>query len=98
MKTNPWLLVLDMIESEAVPAKTAYMQSNASYSRRLDFHILKADFQTNNRFFLSAEAKTVLISEISAVLNIFRERYTRTKQFSPYLSLQKDSNRYLKQI
>ena len=63
MKTNPWLLVLDLIESEAVPTKTAYIQSDASYSTRLDFHILKADFQTNNqlftrnnRLFLSTEA------------------------------------------
>jgi len=26
MKTNPWLLVLDMFESEAVPAKQNFMQ------------------------------------------------------------------------
>jgi len=68
MKTNPWLLVLDLIESEAFPAKAPYLQSNASYSSRLDFHILKADLQTNNRLFtrnnqlfLSAKAETILI-------------------------------------
>jgi len=101
MKTTPWLFVLVLIESEAVPAKIAYIQSNASYNSRLDFHMLEADFQTNNRLFirnnwlfLSAEAETVLISEISAVLNSFRERYTRTNQFSPYLSSQIDSNMY----
>jgi len=93
--------VLDLIESEAVPAKTTYVQSNASYSSRLDFHTLKADFQTNNwlftrnnRLFLSAEAETGLISEILADLNSFRERYTRNNQLPPYLSSQIDSNRY----
>jgi len=101
IKTNLWLLVLDLIESEAVPAKTAYIQSNASYNSRLDFHMLKTIFHTNNRLFtrnnrlfLSAEAETVLISEISVVLNNSRERYTRTNQFSPYLSSQIDFNRY----
>jgi len=73
MKTNPWFLVLDLIEFEAVPAKTTYMQSNASY--------FESDFQTNNRLFtqnnrllLSAEVETCLILEISADLNSFRER------------------------
>jgi len=36
------VLVFDMIESEAVLAILAYIQSNASYNSRLDFHILKA--------------------------------------------------------
>jgi len=36
------VLVFDLIESEAVPAKIAYIQSNASYNSRLDFHTLKA--------------------------------------------------------
>jgi len=94
MKTNPWLLVFDLIEYEAVLVKTAYIQSNVSYNSRLDFHMLKTIFQTNNRLFLSAEAKTVMISEISAVLNNSRERYTRTNQFSPYLSSQINYNRY----
>jgi len=86
--------VLDLIESKAVPAKTSYIQSNVSYSSKLDFHILKTIFQTNNRLFLSTEAETVLISEISADLNNSIDRYTRTNQFSPYLSSQIDSNRY----
>jgi len=101
MKTNPWLLVLDLIESEAVPAKTTYIQSNAFYNSRLVLHILKTKFQKNNRLFtrnnrlfLSAEAETVMILEISAVLDNSRERYTRTNQFSPYLSSQIDYNRY----
>jgi len=105
MKTDPWLLVLDLIESEAFPVKTAYIQSNVSYSSMLDFHMLKTIFQTNNRLFtrndrlfLSTEAETVLISKIPADLNTFREGYTRTNQFSPYLSSQIDSNSYLKQI
>jgi len=101
MKTNPWLLVLDLTESEAVPAKTTYIQSNAFYNSRLVLHILKTRFQTNNQLFtrnnwlfLSAEAETILISDISAVLNNSRERYTRNNQFSPYFSSQIDSNRY----
>ena len=101
MKTNPWLLVLDLIESETIPVKTTYIQSSVSYNSRLVCHKLKTMFQTNNRLFtrnnrlfLSAEAETVMISEISAVLNNFRERYTRTNQFSPYLSSQIDYNRY----
>jgi len=36
------VLVFDLIEAEAVPAKLAYIQSNASYSSRLDFHTFKA--------------------------------------------------------
>jgi len=36
------VLVFDLIESEAVPAKIAYLPSNASYSSRLDFHTFKA--------------------------------------------------------
>jgi len=51
MKTNPWLLVLDLIESEEVLAKTAYIQSNVSYNSRLDFHMLKTIFQTNSWLF-----------------------------------------------
>jgi len=101
MKTNPWFLVLDLIESEAVPVKTTYIQSNVSYNSRLDFHMLKTIFQTNNRLFtrnkqlfLLAEAETIMISEISTILNNSRERYTRTNQFSPYLSSQIDSNWY----
>jgi len=61
------VLVLDLIESEAIPAKITYRQSNASYSSRLDFHTLKAYFlinnwlfTPNNRLFLSATAETVL--------------------------------------
>jgi len=61
------VLMFDLIESEAVPAKIAYLQSNASYSSRLDFHTLKAYFlinnplfTQNNRLFLSAAAETVL--------------------------------------
>jgi len=101
MKTNPWLLVLDLIEYEAVPTKTAYIQSNVNYNSRLYFHMLKTIFQTNNRlftrnnrWFLSAEAEIVMISEISTGLNNSRERYTRTNKFSSYLSSQIDSNRY----
>jgi len=97
--------VFDLIESEAVPVKTAYIQSNVSYISRLDFHMLKTIFQTNNRLFtrnnrlfLSAEAETVMISEISVVLNNSRERYTRTNQFSPYLSSKIDYNRYKTEI
>ena len=61
------VLVFDLIESKAVPAKIAYIQSNASYSNRLDLHTLKAYFLINNRLFtrnsrlfLSAAAETVL--------------------------------------
>jgi len=86
------MLVFDLIESESVPAKIAYIQSNASYNSRLDFHTLKAYFQINNQLFtrnnrlftrnnqlfLSVVAETILISEISADLNSIRERYTRT--------------------
>jgi len=36
------VLVFDLIESEAVPAKIVYIPSNASYSSKLDFHTLKA--------------------------------------------------------
>ena len=35
------VLVFDLIESEAVPAKLAYIQSDACYSSRLDFHTIK---------------------------------------------------------
>jgi len=90
-----------LIESEVVPAKVAYIQSNTSYSSRLDFHTLKAYFQIsnwlftqNNRLFLSTAAETFLISETSADLSNFKERYTRTNQFSPYLSSQVDFNTY----
>jgi len=38
------VLVFDLIESEAVLAKIAYIQPNASYSSRLDFHTLRAYF------------------------------------------------------
>jgi len=61
------VLVFDLIESEAVPAKIAYIQSNASYSSRLDFLTLKAYFLINNRLFLSAAVETILMLEISAV-------------------------------
>jgi len=36
------VLVFDLIESEGVPAKIAFILSNASYSSRLDFYIFKA--------------------------------------------------------
>ena len=36
------VLVFDLIESEAVPAKIAFILSNASYNSRLDFYIFKA--------------------------------------------------------
>ena len=36
------VLVFDLIESEAVPAKIAYLPSNASYSSKLVFHIFKS--------------------------------------------------------
>jgi len=75
MKTNPWLFVLDLIESEEIPVKTACIKSSVSYNSRLVFHILNTMYQTNNRLFtrnnrlfLSAEAKTVMISKILAVL------------------------------
>jgi len=59
------VLVLDLIESEAVPAKIAYIQSNASYSSRLDFHTF-SDKQSvvylKQSLFLSAATKTILIS------------------------------------
>jgi len=51
MKTNSWLLVLDLIESETVLAKTTYIQSSVSYNSMLVFHILKIIYQTNNRLF-----------------------------------------------
>jgi len=36
------VLVTDLIESEAVPAKIAYILTNASYSSRSDFYTFKA--------------------------------------------------------
>ena len=36
------LPLFDLIESEAVPAKIAYILSNASYSSRSDFYTFKA--------------------------------------------------------
>jgi len=90
MKTNPWLLVLDLTESKAVPAKTTYIQSNASYNSKLDFHMLKTIFQTNNRLFtrnnrlfLSAEVETVMISEISTVFNQFQRRIHKNQSIIP---------------
>jgi len=36
------MLVFALIESEAVPAKIAFIISNASYSSKLDFYIFQA--------------------------------------------------------
>jgi len=36
------VLLFDLIESEAVPAKVAFILSNASYSSRSDFYTFKA--------------------------------------------------------
>ena len=65
------VLVFDLIESEAVPARITYIQSNASYISRLDFHTLKAYFLINNRLFtrnnqlfLSATAENSFILDI----------------------------------
>jgi len=64
------VLVFDLIESEAVPAKKTYIPSNASYSSKLDFHTLKA--LINNCLFLSAAAENSFILEILTELNSFR--------------------------
>jgi len=72
------VLVFDLIESEALLAKIAYIQSNPSYSSKLDFHTLKAYFlinnrlfTRNNRLFLSAAAENSFISKILTDLTSF---------------------------
>jgi len=61
MKRNPWLLVLVLIESEAVPAKTTYMQSNVSYSSRLNFHMFENNIP-DKQFVVYTKQSVVSIS------------------------------------
>ena len=56
------MLMFDQIESEAVPAKIAYIQSNASYNNKLDFHIFESIF--------SVKQSVVSISSTRNIFNI----------------------------
>jgi len=88
------MLVLDLIESEAVPAKIAYIQSNASYNSRLDFNTLKAYFQINNRLFtrnnrlfLSAEVETILIIRDFSRFKQFQRKIHKNQSILPLFVL-----------
>jgi len=73
-----------------------HIQSSVSYNNRLVFHIYKEVYHKNNRLFaqinrlfLSAEAKTVMISEFPAVFKKNPEKDTQEPINSPPICLLK---------
>jgi len=102
MKTNPWLLVLDLIEFEAVPAKNntytiqCILQQQVSFSHLQNSISDKQSIVCTNQSVVSvSRSKNSFYFRVSNSLKQFsRERQTRINQLSPYLSSQIDCNSY----